>query len=62
MKERYTVTTDGFCGRWFEGTTHKDKVVIVMPGTGTAIPSGTKSCRATRYRYLWNMLKKPSPS
>lgn len=42
MKERYTVTTDGFCGRWFEGTTHKDKVVIVMPGTGTAEENAVK--------------------
>ena len=36
MKERYDLKTDGFCGRWFEGTTEREKVVIAIPGTGTA--------------------------
>lgn len=36
MKERYDLKKDGFCGRWFEGTTEREKVVIAIPGTGTA--------------------------
>lgn len=36
MKDRYDIKKDGFCGRWFEGTTNRDKVVIAIPGTGTA--------------------------
>ncbi len=33
MKERYDLTKDGFCGRWFPGD--PEHVVIVIPGTGT---------------------------
>ena len=36
MKERYDLKKDGICGRWFEGTTNREKVVIAIPGTGTA--------------------------
>lgn len=42
MKQTYSIKKDGFCGRWFEGTIHKDKVVIVMPGTGTAEENAVK--------------------
>ena len=34
MKESYRVSEDGFEARWFEGTDHKDKVIIWMHGSG----------------------------
>ncbi len=43
MKATYTICEDGFCGRWFEGTTRKDYVVIVLPGTGTAEGNAVKA-------------------
>ncbi len=43
MKVRYSISEDGFCGRWFEGTIHKDYVVIVLPGTGTAEENAVKA-------------------
>ncbi len=42
MKARYTLGEDGFCARWFEGTVHREHVVIVLPGTGTAEENAVK--------------------
>ena len=34
MKPYYTVKEDGFQAYWLEGSTHKDKTIIWMHGSG----------------------------
>ena len=34
MKSSYHLKEDGFEARWFEGTSHRDKAIIWMHGSG----------------------------
>lgn len=34
MKEKYTLVEDGFVGYWHPLQQHKDKAIIVFPGSG----------------------------
>ena len=34
MKNSYHLKEDGFEARWFEGTSHRDKAIIWMHGSG----------------------------
>lgn len=42
MKDRYDIRSDGFCGRWFAGTKHNDRAVIVIPGSWTSEDNSVK--------------------